>query len=251
MESISRRNIIGGAAVAAAAAAVAAVAAFADEAAAEGNVIDLGAVFDYGIPEGTHLRPAAEPSSAELKPVVVIDSSATVGGNGDTLADTVCTELEGKAAVTRFNLRNMQIGFVTQHGDVPPVDAIDTDQDAMAEIIPAIHEAEAIICICPTIYNGIDPRLLTMLSRFWQPTWNNADWQLGPMKRLGALITCTGSSPDWLKASVESYVTLPAVECSISETRTEVFTMCSAPTTCAETEEFLETARDVARWVIE
>lgn len=250
MESISRRSVIGGAFATMAAAAVA-VPALADEAPADANMINLDEMFDYGIPEGTVLRPAEEPSGAELKPVVVIDSSATIGGNGDTLADAVCAELEGKAQVTRFNLRNMQIGFVTQHGDVAPVNAIDTDQDAMTEIIPAIHEAEAIVCICPTIYNGIDPRVLTMLSRFWQPTWNNADWQLGPMKRLGALITCTGSKPEWLKASVESYVTLPDVSCSVSETRTEVFPMCSTPTTCAETEEFLETARDVARWVIE
>ena len=250
MESMSRRNLIGGAFAAAAATAVAAVPAFADEA-SDANMLNLDEVFDYGIPEGTVLRPAEDPSGAELKPVVVFDSSATVGGNGDTLADAVCAELEGKAEVTRFNLRNMQFGFVTQHGDVPPVDDTTTDQDAMAEIIPAVHRAEAIICICPTIYNGIDPRMLTVLSRFWQPTWNNADWQLGPMKRLGALITCTGSKPEWLKASVESYVTLPDVSCSVSETRTEVFTMCSTPTTCAESEEILETARDVARWVIE
>lgn len=249
METITRRSMLAGAAAAAAGAF--ASTALADEAASDSRIIDLDEVFDYGIPEGTVLRPAEDPSGAELKPVVVINSSATIGGNGDTLADTVCAELEGKAEVTRFNLRNMRVEFVTQHGDVPPVDETGTDQDAMAEIIPAVHRAEAIVCICPTIYNGIDPRMLTMLSRFWQPTWNNADWQLGPMKRLGALVTCTGSKPEWLKASVESYVTLPDVSCSVSETRTEVFTMCSTPTTCAEDEEILETARDVARWVIE
>lgn len=252
MESISRRNLIGGAAVAAAAAAVAAVPAFADEAATEGNVVDLGVVFDYGIPEGTRLRPAAEPSGAELKPVVVIDSSATIGGNGDTMAQTIQDDLGDSVKVTRFDLRNYQIAPVTQHGDVPPVeDVTNMDRDGMDLIIPAIHDATAIVFLFPTIYNTIDARTLALIGRLWQPTWSNPDWELGYQKRVAVIGTCTGSSPQWLKLNVDALLTLPDVLQSVADSRVDIFPGCGTPDSVATNEEYLGVVHDVAAWVVE
>lgn len=210
---------------------------------------DIPEMFKYDIAPGQKV--AEPPSGDPMKNVLVIVASPTIGGNGDALGEAVCAELEDVANVECLHLRDLHIGQVTQHGDVPPVSDITTDHDAMDIVIPAIHKAEGIVLVCPTIYNIADPRTLTMISRLWQPTWSNADYQLGPEKRVGALLTCTGSNEEWLKLFVQSYVTLPDIECSVSDYRTEVFRACYTPSTCANDPDALERARDVARWVIE
>lgn len=255
MEDISRRTALKGSlAIGVAAMAAAAAPAFADDAADHDPFAEVAAAcFDYGVDKETPgLKHAPEAPADVEKNVLIINASATIGGNGDTMAQTIQDDLGDSVKVTRFDLRNYQIAPVTQHGDVPPVeDVTNMDRDGMDLIIPAIHDATAIVFLFPTIYNTIDARTLALIGRLWQPTWSNPDWELGYQKRVAVIGTCTGSSPQWLKLNVDALLTLPDVLQSVADSRVDIFPGCGTPDSVATNEEYLGVVHDVAAWVVE
>lgn len=255
MEEVSRRDVLAGSVLAGAAAlAVAAHPAFADTAEDHDPFAEVeAACFDYGVDKETPgIKHAPEPGADVEKSVVIINASATIGGNGDTMAQTIQDDLGDSVKVTRFDLRNYVIAPVTQHGDVPPVsDVTNMDRDAMTDlVIPAIHEATALVFLFPTIYNTIDARTLALIGRLWQPTWSNPDWELGYQKRVAVIGTCTGSSPEWLTLNVNALLTLPDVLQSVADSRIDIFPGCSSPDSVANDDEKLAVVHDVAEWVV-
>ncbi|HBI62667.1 MAG TPA: hypothetical protein DDY31_15915 [Lachnospiraceae bacterium] len=68
------------------------------------------------------------------------------------------------------------------------------------------------------------------------------------MKNILFLTTCTGSEPEEMKRHVRNILTLPSVIRAISEYRTEVFTQCISDSTCHEREDYLNRAKEIARW---
>lgn len=182
--------------------------------------------------------------------VCVLVSSATVGGNGDTLAQTVVDEIGDAADVEVVYLRNLLINPVMQIGSEPPVSSTTTPIDGMDVVIQALHRADTVIAIAPTYFNNVHGRLMDTITRTWMPCWRNDSYQYGPVKRTGVMLTCTGCPADYLKTVTRAFFTMADLSIISPEYRTEVFNGCGTPDTVAKTDEFLETARSLARWAI-
>lgn len=143
--------------------------------------------------------------TAEFEPqperdhVLVITSSAAIGGNGDHIAQTVVDEIGDAADVEVIHLRDYSITpFMTLNGTLP-VDQVDGQKDGMVPILEALHRANVVIGIAPTYYNNIDSRMMLMLTRLWAMAWKNPDYVWGPAKRTAVMLTCTGTNPNYLK----------------------------------------------------
>ena len=67
-------------------------------------------------------------------------------------------------------------------------------------------------------------------------------------KQVGIFLTCTGSEPEEMKRHVRNILTLPSVSRAISEYRTEVFTQCVSDSTCHDRADYLDRAKEIARW---
>ena len=70
-------------------------------------------------------------------------------------------------------------------------------------------------------------------------------------KKIGVLLTCTGSDAEEMKHHVQLIVDLPSIQRSVEAERTEVFPQCGHAGTCRETPAYLKRAQDVARWICE
>ncbi|MEG0324002.1 MAG: twin-arginine translocation signal domain-containing protein, partial [Raoultibacter sp.] len=92
---------------------------------------------------------APGPAEGEKKHVTVVVSSPTVGGNGDTLAQTVVEEIGESAEVEVVYLRNLAISPLQQFGSEPPVTSIGTQVDGMDNVIAALNRASVVIAIAP------------------------------------------------------------------------------------------------------
>lgn len=201
--------------------------------------------FNY---DWNYTRDFAEP--LERHHVTVLVSSATVGGNGDTLAQTVVDEIGDQADVEVVYLRNLLINPVMQIGSEPPVSSTTTPIDGMDVVIQALHRADTVIAIAPTYFNNVHGRLMDTITRTWMPCWRNDSYEYGPVKRTGVMLTCTGCPADYLKTVTRAFFTMADLSIISPEHRTEVFNGCGTPDTVASTEEYLETARSLARWAI-
>lgn len=255
MIELTRRDMVAGALAAGAALGLAG-AARADEPSAGVDQDAYAAVeasfMAHGVDKTTEgLKHAPDYDPSAERDIVIINASNTVGGNGDTIAQAIADQIGDAAKVTRFDLRNMNINYVTQHGSLPPAQDVTSDGDSMAEVIPAIHNATGLVFIFTTLYSTIDPRTLTLISRLWQPTWSNPDWELGMQKRVAVIGTCTGSPREWLTLNVKAILDLPDVLQSVADSRVDILNGCGTPDVVATTPEYLQTARDAADWVIE
>lgn len=182
--------------------------------------------------------------------VLIIVSSPTIGGNGDTLAATVAEEIGDAADVETIYLRDLFISPLMTLNDVPPVSQTNTQHDGMATVIAALHRANVVVGIAPTYYNNIDARMMTMLTRLWSAAWKNPDYVWGPTKRTAVMLTCTGTNADWLKTEVRGIFTMADMAILSPEYKAEVFNGCGSTTAVADNDEYLETARALARWAI-
>ena len=201
--------------------------------------------FNY---DWNYTREFAEP--LDRPHVCVLVSSATVGGNGDTLAQTVVDEIGDAADVEVVHLRNLLINPVMQIGSEPPVSSTTTVIDGMDTVIQALHRADTVIAIAPTYFNNVHGRMMDTITRTWMPCWRNDSYAYGPVKRTGVMLTCTGAPADYLKTVTRAFFTMADLSIISPEYRTEVFNGCGTPDTVANTPEFLETARSLARWAI-
>ena len=185
----------------------------------------------------------------EMKKILLLTSSPTVGGNGDTLISTAAAEAEKCGAEIRvINIREKHINFCKACYGCAKTGVCVQNDDFMG-ILHLVHEADAIIAEAPIYYNCMAAQMITAINRLCC-TFACKTYQVGPKKRVGILLTCTGSEPDEMKRHVKNILTLPSVSRAISEYRTEVFVKCSSHSTCRGREDYLEWARDVARWAL-
>ena len=115
----------------------------------------------------------------ERNHVCIIVSSATVGGNGDTLASTIAEEIDDAADVETIHLRDLFISPLMSLNGVPPVSQTNTQQDGMQVVIDALHRSNIVVGVAPTYYNNIDARMMTMLTRLWSACWTNPETTFG------------------------------------------------------------------------
>lgn len=77
------------------------------------------------------------------------------------------------------------------------------------------------------------------------------DYPLGPKKKIGAFLTCTGSDVEEMKHHVQLIVNLLSIHRSVESEHTEVFTGWGSRDTCKNTTAYLDRASAIARWVCE
>lgn len=76
-------------------------------------------------------------------------------------------------------------------------------------------------------------------------------YQIGPKKRVGVMLTCTGSEVDEMERHIRNITSLPSVSRAISEARTEVFTGCVSDATCRDSKDYLARGAALGRWAAE
>lgn len=118
------------------------------------------------------------------------------------------------------------------------------------DILHRAHEADGIIAEAPIYYNCMAAQMLTVINRLCC-TFACKTYQIGPKKKVGIFLTCTGSEPEEMKRHVKNIITLPSVSRAVSAYKTEVFSQCISDSTCRERMDYLERAKEVARWASE
>ena len=269
MAELTRREMVAGGAVAAAAGAGAAIAA--KPAFAANERVD-GPGFNAGWGDTELTDPAILDTpfgqvvddwfqytwsySAEFEPqperdhVLVIVSSGAVGGNGDHIAEVVVDEIGDAADVETIYLRDLQINQLMTWGDVLPVMQEEGNKDGMVQLIEALHRSNVVVAIAPTYYNNPDARLMLAITRLWSMCWKNPNYVWGPTKRVAVMLTCTGTKADYLKIVCRGIFSMADMSILTPEWKAEVFNGCGAPTSFENNDEYIETARSMARWAI-
>ena len=185
-----------------------------------------------------------------MKKIVLLAASPTEGGNGDALIEAAMETVKANGdQVKRIAVRDL---------DLHPCracygcrkDGICEQKDDFAAVLKALHDCDGIIASAPVYYNCMAAQALIVINRLCC-TFACKSYQVGPKKKIGVFLTCTGSSVDEMKRHVQNIVGLPSIQRSVLDERTEVFTQCVSRSTCKEREDYLERARAIAQWVSE
>lgn len=128
-----------------------------------------------------------------------------------------------------------------------PETGVCVQKDDFMDILCLAHEADAIIAEAPIYYNCMAAQMMTVINRLCC-TFACKTYHVGPKKRVGMFLTCTGSEPEEMKRHVKNILTLPSVSRAISQYRTEVFTQCVSDSICHDRPDYLERARKIVRW---
>lgn len=185
-----------------------------------------------------------------MKNILFLTTTPTAGGNGDALIAAAMEEAAACGAGTNLiHVRERQIGFCQACYGCAETGAC-VQKDDFMDILYAAHDADAILAEAPIYYNCMAAQMMTVINRLCC-TFACKTYQVGPKKRVGVFLTCTGSEPEEMERHVRNILTLPSVSRSISEYRTEVFTQCVSNSTCRERTDYLERARKIARWTAE
>ena len=181
-----------------------------------------------------------------MKNILFLTTTPTAGGNGDALITAAMEEARKQGAKTELiHIREKQIGFCRACYGCAET-GVCVQQDDFMDILRLAHEADAIIAEAPIYYNCMAAQMMTVINRLCC-TFACKTYQVGPKKRVGILLTCTGSEPAEMKRHVKNIVTLPSVSRAISEYRTEVFTQCVTDTACHDRPDYLERAKAIAQ----
>ena len=185
-----------------------------------------------------------------MKKILFMTTTPTVGGNGDALIAAAMEEAKKSGGeVYRVDIREKEIGFCKACYGCAET-GVCVQKDDFMDILRLAHEADAIIAEVPVYYNCMAAQMMTVINRLCC-TFACKSYQIGPKKRVGIFLTCTGSEEEEMKRHVRNIVTLPSVSRTISEYQTEVFTGCTSDSTCHDRTDYLDRARKVARWVVE
>lgn len=182
--------------------------------------------------------------------LLIITSSPVKGGNGDALAEAALKVAhESGVNASLVSLRNLEIKPCKACGACAKLGRC-FQRDGMGELMPKLHAADVIIFVSPVYYNTIEARGITAINRLY-PTFACAQYEFGPRKRVGVMLTCAGSSEEWLGAHVDSILTLGSISRCIEEYRTEVFSGCHGKDSCRNSTEALKRAESLTKWVLE
>lgn len=185
-----------------------------------------------------------------MKNILCLTTTPTVGGNGDALIFAAMEAAKEQGAnIHLVHIREKQIGFCQACYGCAKT-GVCVQKDDFMDILGLIHDADAIIAEAPIYYNCMAAQMMTAISRLCC-TFACKTYQIGPKKRVGIFLTCTGSEPEEMKRHVRNILTLPSVSRAISEYRTEVFTQCVSDSTCHDRADYLNRAKEVARWAVQ
>ena len=185
-----------------------------------------------------------------MKKILFLTTSPVKGGNGDALIQTA-TEAAEKcgAVIQRIDIRDLTIHPCKGcYGCVKT--GICVQKDDMAPVLAALHECDGLIAEAPVYYNCMAAQMMLVINRLCC-TFACKSYQVGPKKKIGVFLTCTGSDVDEMKHHVQLIVDLPSIQRSVYAERTEVFTGCKNKDTCKNTPAYLARAREIANWVCE
>lgn len=184
------------------------------------------------------------------KNLLIVTSSPTKGGNGDALAAAALDVAHACGAnVSVVNLRDLQIRPCNACGACAKLGRC-AHRDGMDELMPRLHDAEAIVFVAPVYYNTIEARGITAINRLY-PTFACESYEFGPRKRVGVMLTCASSTEEWLNAHVDSILTLGSISRCIEEYRTQVFDGCHGKDSCRNSPEALKRAESLVKWTLE
>lgn len=185
-----------------------------------------------------------------MKKILFITTTPTVGGNGDTLIEAAMEVAKEKGSkVQRVDVRDKNICSCKACYKCKDSGKC-VQEDDFAELLTLIHESDGIIAEAPIYYNCMAAQAITVIDRFCC-TFSCPSYQLGSKKKVGILLTCTGSSSEEMKRHVNNILTLPSLQRSIEEFKTEVFTNCGSADSCLHNKEYLQHARMIGEWVTE
>ncbi len=183
-----------------------------------------------------------------MKKILCLTTSPTVGGNGDALMAAA----ENAAAECGAEVRRIDIRDLTIHPCKGCYGCAKTgvcvQKDDMAAVLKALHECDGLIAEAPVYYNCMAAQALLVIDRLCC-TFACKSYQVGPKKKIGVFLTCTGSDVEEMKHHVQLIVDLPSIQRSVEAERTEVFTGCGSRDTCKNTKAYLDRADEIARWV--
>ncbi|KFI92317.1 NADPH-dependent FMN reductase [Bifidobacterium saguini DSM 23967] len=155
---------------------------------------------------------------------LIITSSPTINGNGDAIAAIAAAELTlYGASVTTIHLRDLDI-----HPVAPGIDSVANSaepDDDFPQLLSAVHAADAIIVVSPVYYNNLEAKLIAAIDRLYYPIALTPGYECGPKKKLGVILTCEGSSAEWLKLLVDRTLT-KSLRASVTDVNVEVFDHC-------------------------
>lgn len=185
-----------------------------------------------------------------MKKILCLTTSPTVNGNGDALMRAAAEAAAACGAeVQRIDVRSLTIHPCRGcYGCVKT--GVCVQKDDMAPVLAALHECDGLIAEAPVYYNCMAAQALLVIDRLCC-TFACKSYQVGPKKKVGVFLTCTGSDVEEMKHHVQLIVDLPSLQRSVQDERTEVFTGCGSQDTCANSAAYLDRARDIARWVCE
>ena len=185
-----------------------------------------------------------------MKKILLLTTSPTVGGNGDALMDAAAkTAKEYGVEIQRIDIRNLTIHPCKGCYGCAKT-GVCVQKDDMASVLAALHECDGLIAEAPIYYNCMAAQALLLIDRLCC-TFACKSYQLGPKKKIGVFLTCTGSDVAEMKHHVQLIVDLPSIQRSVDAERTEVFTGCGSRDTCKNSIAYLDRASEIARWVCE
>ena len=186
----------------------------------------------------------------KMRKILLLTTSPTEGGNGDALiqaAGEIAEEYH--AQIQTIHVRDLTINPCKGCYGCAKT-GVCVQKDDMAKVLSALHDCDGLIAEAPVYYNCMAAQALLVVDRLCC-TFACKSYQVGPKKKIGVFLTCTGSDVEEMKHHVQLIVDLPSIHRSVEEEKTEVFTKCISKDTCKNSEAYLERAREIARWVCE
>ena len=183
-----------------------------------------------------------------MKKILFLTTTPTAGGNGDALIEAAMAAAQKYGAeVQRLNVRDLNIHPCKACYSCAKT-GVCAQKDDFQTVLSALHDCDGLIAEAPVYYNCMAAQALLVVNRLCC-TFACKDYPLGPKKKIGVLLTCTGSDEAEMKHHVQLIVDLPSIQRSVEAERTEVFTHCNSKETCRNSPAYLTRASDVARWV--
>ena len=127
-----------------------------------------------------------------MKKVLLLTTTPTVGGNGDALIEAAAETARGCGAeVKRLNGREMDIHPCRGcYGCARTGECV--QKDDLRTVLSALHECDGLIAEAPIYYNCMAAQALLVVNRLCC-TFACKNYPLEPKKKIGVLLTCTGS----------------------------------------------------------
>ena len=183
-----------------------------------------------------------------MKKIVLLTTSPTAGGNGDALMNAAGLAVqESGAEIKRIDVRKLLIHPCKGCYGCAKT-GVCVQKDDMASVLAVLHECDGLIAEAPVYYNCMAAQALLVIDRLCC-TFACKSYQVGPKKKIGVFLTCTGSDVEEMKHHVQLIVDLPSIQRSVQEERTEVFTGCGSKDTCKNSADYLKRAEEIACWV--